>query len=229
LRTISRFRSKKHLLVLALAGLFLVLFFPAPVLAHDPIRVEVTEVPYRPVHALLRVHFEFAGRQDIFRQEGQLAQKDFFIGFGAGLISARNSDVQFETNISYERFKADKLGFSGLNTVHELDLQLGGRYFPCYPTFRMGRIPVRLTFSALGGLGWYFPSSYSDVLDFSMILTAGLAVSSGDSASGFLVELIYRPLETNLAVETIEAGAFGALVMKPSFSIRIAWLFGPGD
>jgi hypothetical protein len=217
------------LLILALAGLCLVLIFPVPGLAHDPVRIEITEVPYRPVHALLRVHFEFAGRQEIFHQEGQTFQEDPFIGFGAGLISARNSAVQFETNIGYERFKAGKLGFPGLNLVHELDLQLGGRYFPRYPTFRLGRTPVRLTFSTLAGLGWYFPSSYSDVLGLSMILTAGLAVSSGDSASGFLIELIYRPLEANFAVETIEAGVFGTLVMKPAFGIRIAWLFGRGD
>jgi len=223
-----RSRVTHYLIVLVLAGLCLGLFIPAPVLAHDPIRIEVTHVPYRPTHALLRVHFEFAGQQEIFNQEPQRSQKDPYLGFGAGLISARNSDIQFETNISYERFKSGKLGIPDLNMVHELDLQLGGRYFPRCPTFGLGSTPVRVTFSALGGLGWYFPASYNNVLGLSMILTAGLAVSSADSASGFLVEFIYRPLETDLDVESIEDGILGRLVVKPSFGIRIAWLFSPG-
>jgi hypothetical protein len=224
-----RSRAIHYLLVPVLVGLGLGLFIPAPVLADDPIRIEITEVPYRRTHALLRVHFEFAGRQEIFNQEQQLSQKDPYLGFGAGLISARDSDIQFETNISYERFKSGKLGIPDLNMVHELDLQLGGRYFPRRPTFGLGSTPVRLTFSALGGLGWYFPASYNNILGLSLILTAGLAVSSGDSASGLLIEFIYRPLETSLDIENIEGGSFGTLVMKPSLGIRVAWLFGPGE
>ena len=145
------------------------------------------------------------------------------------MISARNSDLQLESNISYERFKTDKLLLPDLTTLHELEVQLGGRFLPRYPTFGLGKIPVRLTFSALGGLGWMFPGPYNFIFDVSMILTAGLHISSGDNPSGFLIEAIYRPLASTLKMENLDDGSFWNVSKKPCVGIRIAWLFAPSD
>lgn len=222
-----RFPSALRPIVLILAGWSLVLLLPAP--ARAQIEIEITEVPYRPVYAFLRAHFEFGGKQEILHQEWLTNQKDSFIGFGIGLISAKRSDIQFESNISYERFKVDKIGIGDLRSLSELDIQLGGRYLPRFPTFGLGRIPVRLTFSALAGLGLFFAGSYDiTTMEMSMILTGGLMISSGDSGSGFLLEFIYRPLEPNLKVSGIGGPDYGTLALKPSFGFRVAWLFGPG-
>ena len=222
----SRSASFLRAVVIVLAVMSLGLVSSAPAKAGEQIEIEITEVPYRPVHAFLRIHFEFLGKQEIFHEEWLTSQKDPYIGFGLGLISARAGDIQFESNISYERYKADKIGVPDLDTVSQFDFQAGGRYFPRYPTFGLGRTAVRVTFSALAGLGIVFPGSYDLTLGLSMMMTAGLMVTSGDNPSGFLVEFVYRPLESGFKAENLD-GYFGKLTMKPSWGIRIAWLFGP--
>jgi len=221
-----RYASPLRSIVLVLAGLSLGLVLSAPARAQKQIEVEITEVPYRPVHAFLRVHFEFLGKQEITHQEWLTSQKDSYLGFGLGLISARDTDIQFETNLSYERYKADKIGVPDLDLVSQFDIQLGGRYFPRFPTFGLGRTPVRLTFSALAGVGLIFPGSYDMAYELSMVITAGLMISSGDNPSGFLLEFVYRPLESDFKAQNAD-GYFGKLVKKPAWGIRIAWLFGP--
>jgi hypothetical protein len=220
----SAFLSRPIFLVLAALSLGAVL--SAPSLAQEQIEIEITEVPYRPVHAFMRVHFEFLGKQEILHQEWQTTQKDSYIGFGLGLISARDTDFQFESNLAYERYKADLIGIPDLDNVGRFDIQVGGRYLPRYPTFGLSRMAVRLTFSALAGAGLVFPGSYDMAYDLSMILTAGLMISSGDNPSGFLVEFIYRPLESSLKVNSLDA-YLGKLILKPAWGLRIAWIFGP--
>jgi hypothetical protein len=225
----SKIPSKKigRLVILAGAALFIVLWAVPPVRAQEPIRIEITEVPYRPVYAFLRVHFEFAGKQEFLHQEWQTTQKDDFMGFGIGLISAKDSDIQFESNISYQRYKSNLLGVPDFDMLHELDIQLGGRFFPRYPTFGLGKIPVRLTFSALGGIGLLMPNGYDIKYDLSVLLSAGLMISSGSNASGFLIEVVYRPLTTSFKLDTAEGAYLGMIDKKPSIGIRLAWLFAP--
>jgi opacity protein-like surface antigen len=216
----------------AAAALFAAFFLAvaAPAAAQDPIRIEITEVPYQKPYAFLRAHFEFGGKQELYHEDWGTAQKDPFIGFGVGLISARPSDIQFESNFSYQRYKMDGLGVPGASLLHELDMQVGGRYYPRYPTFGLGKTPVRLTFSALAGVGWVFPSGLDDVFGLSMLLTAGLSISSGSHASGVLLEFVYRPLGNTFGVtKAVDMADYGRLTQKPAFGFRIAWLFGPED
>ena len=85
-------------------------------------------------------------------------------------------------------------------------------------------------FSALAGICMFFAGDY-DVsgIDMSMILTGGMMISSGRSGSGFLIEAVYRPLEPKLKVQDIYGSYFGTLALKPSFGLRVAFLFGPGS
>ncbi|MBN2199319.1 MAG: hypothetical protein JW747_05655 [Candidatus Aminicenantes bacterium] len=226
------FASLRRPVLLILAGFGLALVFSAPSAAGEKIEIEITEVPYRPVHAFLRIHFEFIGKQEIVHQEWQTSQKDGYLGFGLGLISARDTDFQYESNLSYERYKTDLIGIPDLDYVSQFNFQIGGRYLPRYPTFGIGRMAARLTFSALGGAGLIFPGSYDMGYELSMILAAGLMISSGDNPSGILIEFVYRPLESGFKVNSWQESAldevyWGKLIKKPAWGIRIAWIFGP--
>jgi hypothetical protein len=213
-------------------GLTIILLGPAiapPAAAQDPIRIEITEVPYVKPHAFLRIHFEFTGKQEFFHEDWGTTQKDPYLGFGFGLISARDTDIQLESNFSYQRYKVDKLGMpADNNMLHELDMQVGGRFYPRYPTFGLGKIPVRLTFSALAGLGWTFPAGLDDFFGLSMMMSAGLSISSGNNPSGLLIEVVYRPLtNTFKAQKELDGIYYGRITQKPAIGFRIAWLFGP--
>ena len=191
----------------------------------EKIDVEVTEVPYRDVYAFLGIHFEPSGQLTAESSNGASITSKL-TGFGMGLMSARKEDFQFETMLGYRSFSVEKLGIvdedgGKLGKIEIFDMYIGGRFYPRYPTFALGRNPVRLTFSALGGLGL---SNYSNML-FSMVITAGLSLSSHDSPSGLMIEYVYRPSFeyvfplTVFTNETVTVGDYTG--------IRVGFLFGP--
>lgn len=136
--------------------------------------------------------------------------------------------------MNYERYRADQFGLSHEGEyLHALDLHLGGRYFPKFPTFGVGGaksgLAFRLTFSATGGASLLIPQNtdLSSVWAISAELTAGLAITTGDSPSGIMVECVYRPLSNTLNFKTSEGSPFASLVMKPVLALRLTLVFGP--
>lgn len=92
------------------------------------VEVEVTEVPYRPVYAFLKINFEAGNEQS---------------GASIGIMSAKQRDIQLESHI----------GYRSLGNTGSFDVMLGGAYFPRRPSFALGDMPVRVKISALGGMG----------------------------------------------------------------------------
>lgn len=178
---------------------------------------------------LFSVRFDFGGQQELSHQELRTTQKDSFIGFGLGFVNAYWTDVQWGLDVGYQRYKADLLGVSKFDMLHEVDFQGGFRYLPIYATFGIGKMAFRLTASALGGYAMMIPAGYSLGGKFTAMLTAGLWISSKDSGSGLLLEVVYRPFKSSLKL-TDDRDVYQGLVNKEgSFCFRIGWLFGtPG-
>jgi len=233
--TMDRIRRVLHRpLILGLAAGAVLLLCPPPVRAQGPLHVAITNVPYRDVFAFLFLHVEALGTQEFTNRNASVAQKDSYLGFGLGMFSAANTGFQLGWKGTYQRYKADRFGLAKPDgTLHCLDLHVGGRYFPKYPTFGFGKwesgLAFRLTFSAMAGVSLFLPanSDINKLWSLSTDLTAGLAISTGNHPSGLMIECVYRPLSRTLNFQSASIGPFVTVLMKPALAFRLTYLFGP--
>lgn len=203
----------KHLLVIM--GFILICRFS---FAQD-LNIRITEVPYTPVYAFMRVSFEIGGKQAVqILSDNSVVNAQSQIGFAVGMISAKQSDIQFESRFAYRQVKLSNLNIAGVNSHVDFDILLGGRYFPQYPTFALSKnTPVRITLGAIGGLDMR-GAQIADQMALDVILDAGFVISSGSNASGIMLEFQYRPLGSD---------AIGSIYLQPAYTFAISWLFGP--
>lgn len=200
-----------------LTNILILLLISTSIFSQD-LDIRITEVPYNPPYAFMRIHFDFAGSQPVeILSDNSVVNARSQLGFGIGLISAKESDIQFEYRFSYRMVDLSNLNL-GLNKHSDFDIILGGRYYPRYPTFGLSKnTPVRVTLAALGGLDMR-GAQFADQMAIDVILNAGLVISSKDNPSGLMVEFQYRPLGSD---------AIGSVYLKPSYTFCVSWLFGP--
>jgi hypothetical protein len=204
----------------ALAAVAL-LAWPASARGDKTINVNVTEVPYQPVHGFLDVHLEI-GPQPASTPSGESESGDH-IGFGLGFMSARRTNFQLITDVTWRRLDLGELDQPGLDTKNVFELLLGGRLYPLRPTFALGDLVARITGSASGGL-----VLTSGAADLGIVVTAGLSFSFGDDPNGVKLELLYRPVGTSAEYYPDEDSADAEVVdIDPSFGVRVSFLFGP--
>lgn len=200
---------------------------PTPLQASgdDTIHV-VIEEPHEPVPSFAFLSFEFSGQQEIVDKASLVSQKDSQLGFNLGFFTAVQEDVRVEGIFGYRRLNAEQIGY-GLENISDFSFHFGGRYYPNNPTFSLGKIPIRLTFSALGGINWLTAGPVQSVFPFSALLSAGLSISSRSSRSGLLIEFVYRPISMDMKLMDESSVLMGTLLIKSSWCISIAWLFAP--
>ncbi len=183
------------------------------------ITVEITEVPYTQPYAFLGVFFETGGSQKVIRTSDQAEIATPQSGFGVRMTSARDRDVQLELGVGYRKLD---LSSTGAQSIGLTSFFLGGRFHPRKPQFGLGdNIGVRVTGAALGGYAFDMADTTYDGgnvggLDISM--TAGLVFSGRTDPSGLTAEFVYRP-------STLTGVRYS---VKPSWALRIGFLFGPG-
>lgn len=187
----------------------------------QPIEIRITEVPYEPPPIVFnRVHFDIGGKQTCETDSiGTVRNARSQIGFGFGVISTRDSDIQLESRFSYRKVDLSNLNIPGVAKHQDFTILVGGRYFPRYPTFGLSKsTPVRMTFAAIGGLNMR-GQGFADQMAFDMILNAGIVISQSDNPSGVMFEFQYRPITSD---------AIPGVILLPSYTFAISWLFGPG-
>lgn len=186
--------------------------------SQEQIDIRITEVPYREPYAFLRLHFDFAGQQkvkDLTTNTTDLARSQ--LGLGLGLISAKQTDIQMESRVSFRTVDISNIT-NATRRHNDFNILLGGRYLPRYPTFSIGKkTPVRLTFSALGGLNMR-GASIADQLTYDVLLDVGLFFSQSDNPSGLMFEFQYRPLGSDAIVN---------FYLTPSWCFSVSWIIGP--
>jgi hypothetical protein len=200
----------------------------SPALAEDTAPTSITQTPYRSVGAFLPVYVDFGGPENLSNRDSGITQKDAILGLGFGLQSANNSGIQWQIMAGYEHMPAGEVDIQGADSIHVVKLQAGVRYFPRYPTLGLGRVPIRLTASASAGGAMFKTGDWSPVLKPTATLSAGLAVSWGDFPGGLVAEFVYRPLTTNLDFTGQSDLLKTRIGVKPSWSIRLSWLFTAG-
>ncbi|MCX7697407.1 MAG: hypothetical protein N2Z72_06925 [Bacteroidales bacterium] len=180
------------------------------------INIKITEVPYQPVTAFLRVSFDVGFQQRVTWKNVNYKARNQ-IGFALGLISCKESDIQFETRVGFRQVDISNIDSVPFRKYFDFDILIGGRFFPRYPTFGLSRTtPVRLTFSTLGGLS--LTGNDLTNIGFSTIFTGGFIISQKDNPSGILLELQYRLLGNDPATD---------LHLHSAWLLSVAWLFGP--
>ena len=203
--------------LLALAAL------PLASVASAQITIEITEVPYQKPHAFLGVHFETGGSQNVVRASDKVQFATPQTGFGIRMTSARETNVQFEMAVGYRKLDLSAITPSaqniGLGSFH-----LGGRLFPRYPIFGIGRnIGVRIVGAALGGYAYDFSDSTVTSGDSGNIggldvqVSGGFAFSGRTDPSGLTAEVVYHPTELSGARFSV----------KPGWALRIGFQFAP--
>ncbi len=179
------------------------------------VTVRVIEEPYQEVYAFLGVYFESLGAQEV--EQGSVILDDASqLGMGIRLMSARRTDVQFETSVGWRSVNLRDLG--NPERTDFLDIFVGARYWPLYNTFWLGNTAVRLTFAGKGGL--VMGNQMTGGVEFS----GGLTFSTGTSPSALSVEVVFRPVEyIHKDIDEIAQDVF----LRPSWTLRIGFQFGP--
>ena len=210
-------------------SLILLLAF-LPGIVHSQIEIEITEVPYQEVYAFMGVYFEVGGAQPLEYNEAVYTVPT--TRFGLRMHSARNSDVQMEWMVGASRSDISTLDIPDLDNIVYGEALIGGRYFPRYPTFRLGRnTPVRLTGSASGGMLMALSSGVSQ-FELDIVLTAGIAITGLEEPSGITLEFVYRPNTIGIDYSYYNIDTYSdqnyALLLQPAWALRIGFLFAPG-
>jgi len=216
----------KKIIPLLIAAV-IALLLPTPLQAggDDTVRI-IIEEPHEPVPTFAYLSFEFSGQQEIVDKASLVSQKGSQLGFNFGFFTAIQEDVRTEGIFGYRRLRAEQIGY-GLENISDFSFHIGVKYYPNNPTFSLGKIPIRLTFSALGGINWLTAGPVQSVFPFSALLSGGLSISPFSSRSGLLIEFVYRPISMDMKLNNEDGVLMGTLLIKPSWCIRIAWLFAP--
>lgn len=167
--------------------------------------------------------FQFSGRQEVVDKASLASQEGSLLGFSIGGMGFRGASLGLEGELSYTLRKADQIGY-GLNKISDFSIYLGARYYSWDPTFSLGNIEVRLTFSALGGFSWLSGGEFSTLPQFSALLSGGLSISTSGSPADIMVEFVYRPVSMDMEMRGAWNDLVGTLEIKPSWCIRISAL-----
>ncbi|MFC1500003.1 hypothetical protein ACFL6T_03170 [Candidatus Zixiibacteriota bacterium] len=179
------------------------------------VTVHVIEEPYQDVYAFLGVYFESFGAQEV--EQGSVILTDTNqLGMGIRLMSARRTDVQFESSVGWRTVDLRDLGDP--ERTDFLDIFIGARYWPLYNTFWIGDMAIRLTVAGRGGL--VMGNQMTGGVEFS----GGFTVSKGRSPSALCIEAVFRPVEyIHKDIDEIAADVY----LRPSWTLRIGFQFGP--
>ncbi|MBN1471664.1 MAG: hypothetical protein JW925_07775 [Syntrophaceae bacterium] len=181
-----------------------------------------------PAPTYLYLGYGLFAQQKIVDKADMESQKDSVLDVSLGTFSTGKDGIKHAVVFGYRRLKAEQIGYE-LENISDFSAHIGGRYYPYRPTFTLGKIPVRFTFSALGGVDWLSVPKWKDRFAFSILLSGGLAICPGKGTSGFLLEFLYRPVSTDLPLKNSNDILKGTLLLKPSWCLTIAWLFGPAE
>jgi hypothetical protein len=207
---------------------FFTLAWQSPASSQD-IEIEITEVPYQEVYAFGSPWFDFGGGHDV---AGDAQTVDAgFAGFGFRIWGAREDrDIQLQLAVGFNQYRVEDLNITDLRTVSVFDMMWGGRYFPRYPTFGLGRsLAARATFFAEGGLAMGFNP---DMFAPTVVFGGGLSFSGRQNPGGVMLEIVYRPLTQDLEHET-DSGfptyitTKYPLTLDPAWSVRFSFVIAP--
>jgi hypothetical protein len=177
-----------------------------------------------PLRAGVTIGFEFSGQQEIVDKANLVSQKGSLFGFSFGTVGCRG-DINVEMRLGYCRRKAEQIGY-GLGNVSDYGIYIGGRYGPSSsPIFWIGKLGVQITFSALGGFNWLSGGEFSDLPQFSALLSGGLSICPANSSSRVLIEFVYRPVSMEMEMRDMWNTLVGTLLIKPSWCIRTSFIF----
>jgi len=172
----------------------------------------------------IKLGFQFSGRQEVVDKATRASQEGSLLGFNIGAFGLHGeTDFGLEGGLSYTVRKADQTG-SGVNNISDFSVYLGGRYYSNNPTFRLGNIDVRLTFSALGGFSWLWGGDFSTLPKFSPLLGGGLSFSPSGSPVDIMIEFVYRPVSLDMELEDFWGTLLATLEIKPSWCICMSLL-----
>jgi hypothetical protein len=192
-----------------------------PAAADQTIHVTYTEVPYRQPHAFLGLTFEGLGATSVAHGGPSVDGKQF--GMGLRLMSARDSNFQFEFGLGLGKLDANALKVAGAESLFVFEMVLGARLFPRKPLIALGEVVIRPTISVSGGF-----NTVGGGANGVGILTAGLVFGISDDPNGLTAEFVYRPLggdatfNTNGVLSSEDKITYGS-----SWGLRFGVLFGP--
>lgn len=204
---------------LPIAALTALLSLPA--LADRVIRIEYTEVPYQRPYAFLQLAFEGLGKTSI--SQGGPEQDGKPILLGLHMISARDSNLQFELGIGLGRLDTSALKLEGADSQFMFEMTLGGRFYPRKPLIALGSVVIRPTISASGGF-----NTVGGGANGVGILTGGFVFGWTDDPNGLTAEFVYRPIGGE--AKYYPPGLFAteqSIKYGPNWALRFGILFGP--
>jgi hypothetical protein len=191
--------------------------------ADQTIHVEYTEVPYQRPWAFLGLAFEGIGKTQLTHGTGAAVDgKPLWLGLH--MMSARDSNIQFEIGLGVGKLDASALNLEGADSLFMFELTLGGRFFPRKPLLALGSLVIRPTLSAHGGF-----NTVGGGANGVAVLTAGLVFGFTDDPNGLTAEFVYRPLGGEASfyppglTETEDKFKYEA-----NWALRFGFLFGPG-
>ncbi|MFC1595510.1 hypothetical protein ACFL3X_01195 [Gemmatimonadota bacterium] len=193
----------------------LVLCMLSPAVKAQDITVRIIEEPYQEVFAFLGVYFESFGAQEVAQGSVTLTDTNQ-MGMGIRLMSARRTDIQFETSVGWRTVDLRDLGDP--ERTDFFDIFVGGRYWPLYASFLIGNMSIRLTMAGRGGL--VMGNQMTGGVEFS----GGFTISNRNEPSAVFIEAVFRPVEyIHKDIDEIVAD----VLLRPSWTLRIGFQFGP--
>lgn len=152
------------------------------------------ETSYTEIWAFLGLTFETGGVAEITingQPTSTLSADE--IGGSIWIMSKRSyKDFQLIGLFNYRGFDAKELEIPDVKSIDFMDCHWGFRYFPVYPTFRVAKIPVKLTFAGSCGAG-FISVGYDTEMMFTWDVSAGFIITSKDNNFGIAFEAGYRP------------------------------------
>ena len=210
------------------APVIAVLLLALTAAAQDEPKPPITQVPYRHTLMFLPVHVEALGKEDVLRRTTQVHQKDMYLGFGVGIIAGYPGILKWQASISFESLPAEKIDVLSVTNISLIDAQFGFRLLSHKPTFGIGRIPVRLTAAAQGGVSMIKAGDWTPVVRPAATLSAGLFISYEDNPYGLMVEFVYHPIPYDIDLKGQSDLLQALIAIKQSWAIRFSWMFSGG-
>jgi len=211
-------RTKNYLLF----GVLTFIFFKVSG-QEENINLRITEFSYQKkqrydsVNFFLRISFDVGIQQQVGFNHATFKAKNH-LGFSISSITGKKSDFQLESRAGFRQVDLSNIDPVPAKKHYYLEYMMGGRYFPRNPTFSLSKnIPVRLTFSGIGGFDFRVDNLSKMNMGFTVALTAGFVFSQKDNPSGIMLEAQYRPLGSALA----------GVYLHPAWLLSIAWLLLP--
>jgi hypothetical protein len=129
-------------------------------------------------------------------------------GFGLEYYYGKES-LGILSEYNYRKINLKNLKVPEIKSVSISEFYVGVRYYPMRPTMMLGKMAIRLTAGAMGGLDLE--------PNWRLLFFFGLTFSPITSASGLSLNFVYRP-------GTLPAGGYP---LEPSWMIRLGLILGP--